>query len=73
MNTAPNKVRAGSLPPLQLHRVMPAQFANEDPQVETVEQYEREALDVTEAVYLAAAVAIASACVGVGYVAGRFF
>lgn len=68
-----NRVRAGSHPPLQLHRAMPLDFAGDEPDEETIDKFAADALDVSWAVYLAAAIALASACIGVGFIAGRFF
>lgn len=66
-----NRVRAGSPPPLQLHRAMPVDFA--DDESETIDQFAADSLDVTRAFYLLIAAMFAASCIGIGFLVGRYF
>lgn len=73
MNTATNRARAGSMPPLQLHRAMPIDFANSEAEVETIDEASRDVLDITWVAYLLIAALLAASCAGIGFIAGRYF
>lgn len=71
MNTTTNRVRDGSPPPLQLHRGMPVDFADEE--VETIDQFAADTLDVTRAFFFLIAAMFAASCIGIGFLVGRYF
>lgn len=72
--TTTNRYRAGGPPPLQLHRGAPLDLpADDDQAVETVEQFANDAASIAWVGWLLLAALFTFVCMGIGYMAGRYF